>query len=127
MAADCVRIERMLYFGRDFLCGLDPPVLKLKFTGPSLSEYVSVVDSSAASSLTSSSTKNGPHLLVSFIEYFTFIFGGVVIYVFEPFDSGDCVRPSPSSSFTCFAHEKNFWRIQLQFDNKQKNTENDGE
>ena len=105
MAADCVRIERMLYFGRDFLCGLDPPVLKLKFTGPSLSEYVSVVDSSAASSLTSSSTKNGPHLLVSFIEYFIFIFGGVVIYVFEPFDSGDCVRPSPSSSFTCFAHE----------------------
>lgn len=44
LAADCVRIERMLYFGRDFLCGLDPPVLKLKFTGPSLSEYVSVVE-----------------------------------------------------------------------------------
>lgn len=56
MAADCVRIERMLYFGRDFLCGLDPPVLKLKFIGPSLSEYVSVVDSSAIAS---------PHLPVS--------------------------------------------------------------
>ncbi|KAI9553174.1 hypothetical protein GHT06_021068 [Daphnia sinensis] len=53
MAADCVRIERMLYFGRDFLCGLDPPVLKLKFIGPSLSEYVSVVDSSSAAA--------GPH------------------------------------------------------------------
>ncbi|XP_057381514.1 telomerase-binding protein EST1A-like isoform X2 [Daphnia carinata] len=53
MAADCVRIERMLYFGRDFLCGLDPPVLKLKFIGPSLSEYVSVVDSSSATA--------GPH------------------------------------------------------------------
>lgn len=50
MAADCVRIERMLYFGRDFLCGLDPPVLKLKFTGPSLSEYVSVVDGNGAAS-----------------------------------------------------------------------------
>lgn len=53
LAADCVRIERMLYFGRDFLCGLDPPVLKLKFIGPSLSEYVSVVDSSSATA--------GPH------------------------------------------------------------------
>jgi len=44
LAADCVRIDRMLYFGRDFLCGLDPPVLKLKFIAPSLSEYVSVVE-----------------------------------------------------------------------------------
>lgn len=49
IAADCVRIERMLYFGRDFLCGLDPPVLKLKFIAPSLSEYVSVVDSFSSS------------------------------------------------------------------------------
>ena len=38
----------MLYFGRDFLCGLDPPVLKLKFIAPSLSEYVSVVEQQAA-------------------------------------------------------------------------------
>ena len=39
MAADCVRIERMLYFGRDFLCGLDPPVLKLKFSGIARVEF----------------------------------------------------------------------------------------
>ena len=44
LAADCVRIDRLLYFGRDFLCGLDPPVLKLQFMAPSLSEYVSVVE-----------------------------------------------------------------------------------
>ena len=40
----------MLYFGRDFLCGLDPPVLKLKFIAPSLSEYVSVVEQAAGTS-----------------------------------------------------------------------------
>jgi len=50
LAADCVRIDRMLYFGRDFLCGLDPPVLKLKFIAPSLSEYVSVVEQAAGTS-----------------------------------------------------------------------------
>lgn len=53
MAADCVRIERLLYFGRDFLCGLDPAVLKLKLIAPSLYEYVSVVEAAAAKNCTS--------------------------------------------------------------------------
>ncbi len=63
LAADCVRIERMLYFGRDILCGLDPPVLKLKFIGPSLSEYVCVVDGSgAAGGGTTGQPRSGPTL-----------------------------------------------------------------
>ena len=37
LAADCVQIDRLLYFGRNFLCGLDHPVLKLQFIAPSLS------------------------------------------------------------------------------------------
>lgn len=60
MAADCVRIERLLYFGRDFLCGLDPPVLKLKLIAPSLSEYVSVVEAAAASNTNSASKAGQP-------------------------------------------------------------------
>ena len=66
MAADCVRIERMLYFGRDFLCGLDPPVLKLKFTGPSLSEYVSVVDGGNATSAQQRPLRSNDLAAVSF-------------------------------------------------------------
>lgn len=73
LAADCVRIERMLYFGRDILCGLDPPVLKLKFIGPSLSEYVCVVDGSgAAGGGTTGQPRSGPTLdPVSYDYYFS--------------------------------------------------------
>jgi len=44
LAGDCVRVDRLLYFGRVFLCGLDPPVLKLQLIAPALPEYVSVVE-----------------------------------------------------------------------------------
>ena len=65
LAADCVRIDRLLYFGRDFLCGLDPPVLKLKFMAPSLSEYVSVVDQSPNQQSTNAHSSNINDALVS--------------------------------------------------------------
>ena len=88
MAADCVRIERMLYFGRDFLCGLDPPVLKLKFIGPSLSEYVSVVDGGNATSAQQRPLRSNDLAAVSF-----FVFPLLPVSV-------DCrsigCRPSPS-------------------------------
>jgi hypothetical protein len=111
MAADCVRIERMLYFGRDFLCGLDPPVLKLKFSGPSLSEYVSVVDSSSSASSCSSSAKNGPpHLLVSFQPsklFLSFLSSfSTQIYSHRLTRPGFSGRPSPTLFFPPHPHRE---------------------
>lgn len=37
-------MHKVLFFGSVFLCGLDPPVLKLHKLETGLSEYISVVD-----------------------------------------------------------------------------------
>lgn len=44
LAQICLRIHRILFFGTMFLCGMDPPVLKLHKTETGLSEYISVVE-----------------------------------------------------------------------------------
>lgn len=44
LAQICLRIHRILFFGTIYLCGIDPPVLKLHKTETGLSEYISVVE-----------------------------------------------------------------------------------
>ncbi|XP_024081331.1 telomerase-binding protein EST1A isoform X2 [Cimex lectularius] len=44
LAQNCLRIQKILFFGSVFLCGLDPPVLKVQKMDSGESEYVSVVD-----------------------------------------------------------------------------------
>ncbi|XP_043484616.1 telomerase-binding protein EST1A-like isoform X3 [Leptopilina heterotoma] len=46
----CLRISKILFFGQVFLCGLETPVLKLQKSETGISEYVSVVEASSASS-----------------------------------------------------------------------------
>lgn len=48
-----LRIKKILFFGTVFLCGLEPPVLKLEFEND-FSEYISVVRTSASRSQPSS-------------------------------------------------------------------------
>lgn len=43
------RVKKLLFFGTVFLCGLEPPVLKLELDNDD-SEYVSVVCTSASRS-----------------------------------------------------------------------------
>lgn len=43
------RVKKLLFFGTAFLCGLEPPVLKLEFEND-IREYVSVVCTSASRS-----------------------------------------------------------------------------
>lgn len=48
MSQVVLRIRKILFFGTEFLCGVDPPVLKLqKFD--TFSEYISVVRYTVAS------------------------------------------------------------------------------
>lgn len=42
-----LRLSKLIFFGTVFLCGLEPPVLKLEFEND-FSEYVSVVCTSAS-------------------------------------------------------------------------------
>ena len=52
MAQVVLRIRKILFFGTEFLCGVDPPVLKLqKFD--TYSEYISVVRYTVASTTVS--------------------------------------------------------------------------
>ncbi|XP_073972524.1 smg6 nonsense mediated mRNA decay factor isoform X3 [Rhodnius prolixus] len=44
LAQISLRVHKVLFFGSVFLCGLDPPVLKLHKLETGLSEYISVVD-----------------------------------------------------------------------------------
>ncbi|XP_046391094.1 telomerase-binding protein EST1A isoform X2 [Ischnura elegans] len=69
----CLRIQKLLFFGTEFLCGLDPPVLKLHVVGErGESEYVSVVSSCPTSSAPSPthalSSQNDQDVLESFSE-----------------------------------------------------------
>ncbi|KAG8223918.1 hypothetical protein J437_LFUL003725, partial [Ladona fulva] len=73
LAQVCLRIQKLLFFGTEFLCGLDPPVLKLHVVGErGESEYVSVVsscpNSSAPSPTHATSGQNDPDALESFSE-----------------------------------------------------------
>jgi len=45
-----LRIRKIVFFGTVFLCGVDPPVLKLQKFDSGFSEYVSVVQSSSQGS-----------------------------------------------------------------------------
>ncbi|XP_033208324.1 telomerase-binding protein EST1A isoform X2 [Belonocnema kinseyi] len=45
-----LRIQKILFFGQVFLCGLETPVLKLQKSETGISEYVSVVEAYSASS-----------------------------------------------------------------------------
>ena len=45
----CLRIHKILFFGQEFLCGLETPVLKLQKSETGVSEYVSVVEASSVS------------------------------------------------------------------------------
>jgi len=45
-----LRIRKIVFFGTVFLCGVDPPVLKLQKFDGGFSEYVSVVQSSSQGS-----------------------------------------------------------------------------
>lgn len=45
-----LRIRKIIFFGTVFLCGVDPPVLKLQKFDSGFSEYVSVVQSSSQGS-----------------------------------------------------------------------------
>ncbi|PNF20500.1 hypothetical protein B7P43_G06276 [Cryptotermes secundus] len=48
-----LRIQKIVFFGTVFLCGVDPPVLKLQKFDSGFSEYVSVVQSCSQGSLSS--------------------------------------------------------------------------
>ncbi|XP_066589128.1 telomerase-binding protein EST1A-like isoform X1 [Prorops nasuta] len=50
LAQACLRINKILFFGQVFLCGLETPVLKLQKSETGVSEYVSVVEASSTSS-----------------------------------------------------------------------------
>lgn len=47
LAEMCLRIERIIFFGTVYLCGVDPPVLKLHKSESGESEYISVVETSS--------------------------------------------------------------------------------
>lgn len=59
-----LRLSKLLFFGTVFLCGLEPPVLKLEYEND-FSEYVSVVCTSSSRDSPPSSTE-----LVSFYEIY---------------------------------------------------------
>ncbi|XP_065343989.1 telomerase-binding protein EST1A isoform X1 [Cloeon dipterum] len=46
LAYNCLRIKKVQFFGGQFLCGTDPPVLKLQRWDIERSLYISIVDSS---------------------------------------------------------------------------------
>ncbi|XP_066905795.1 telomerase-binding protein EST1A isoform X2 [Halyomorpha halys] len=48
LAQISLRIHKILFFGTVFLCGIDPPVLKLQKTETGESEYISVVDTESS-------------------------------------------------------------------------------
>lgn len=50
VAQVCLRIQKILFFGQVFLCGLETPVLKLQKNEFGVSEYVSLVETSSTSS-----------------------------------------------------------------------------
>ncbi|XP_043272434.1 telomerase-binding protein EST1A isoform X3 [Venturia canescens] len=50
VAQMCLRIQKILFFGEVFLCGLETPVLKLQKNEYGLNEYVSVVEASSSGS-----------------------------------------------------------------------------
>lgn len=58
-----LRISKLLFFGTVFLCGLEPPVLKLEFEND-YREYVSVVCTTASRD----SPSSPPELVSEFIE-----------------------------------------------------------
>ncbi|XP_076233282.1 telomerase-binding protein EST1A [Calliopsis andreniformis] len=64
VAQVCLRINKILFFGQVFLCGLETPVLKLQKSETGVSEYVSVVDSSSTSSPSSPPEQSDSELLV---------------------------------------------------------------
>ncbi|XP_071553943.1 telomerase-binding protein EST1A isoform X2 [Temnothorax nylanderi] len=64
VAQMCLRISKILFFGQVFLCGLETPVLKLQKSETGVSEYVSVVEASSASSPSSPPTQSDSELLV---------------------------------------------------------------
>jgi len=57
VAQVCLRISKILFFGQEFLCGLETPVLKLQKSETGVSEYVSVVEASSTSSPSSPPTQ----------------------------------------------------------------------
>ncbi|KAK9738430.1 PIN domain [Popillia japonica] len=50
LAQYTLRINKLLFFGTVFLCGLEPPVLKLEIENENYNEYVSVVRTSSSRS-----------------------------------------------------------------------------
>ncbi|XP_015592692.1 telomerase-binding protein EST1A isoform X2 [Cephus cinctus] len=64
LAQVCLRINKILFFGQVFLCGLETPVLKLQKSETGVSEYVSVVEASSASSPSSPPEQSDSELLV---------------------------------------------------------------
>lgn len=48
LAQISLRIHKLLFFGTVFLCGIDPPVLKLHKTETGESEYISIVDTESS-------------------------------------------------------------------------------
>ncbi|XP_046597971.1 telomerase-binding protein EST1A-like isoform X2 [Neodiprion lecontei] len=64
VAQVCLRIHKILFFGQVFLCGLETPVLKLQKCETGDSEYVSVVETSTASSPSSPPEQSDSEILV---------------------------------------------------------------
>ncbi|XP_012273002.1 telomerase-binding protein EST1A isoform X2 [Orussus abietinus] len=64
VAQVCLRIQKILFFGQVFLCGLETPVLKLQKCENGVSEYVSVVEASSISSPSSPPEQSDSELLV---------------------------------------------------------------
>ncbi|KAF4519711.1 hypothetical protein B566_EDAN003961, partial [Ephemera danica] len=64
LAQNCLRVKKVQFFGTVFLCGVDPPVLKLQRYNNGLSLYVSVVESTPGTANTSrrQSGDEGSHL-----------------------------------------------------------------
>ncbi|XP_076627373.1 telomerase-binding protein EST1A isoform X3 [Colletes latitarsis] len=64
VAQVCLRINKILFFGQVFLCGLETPVLKLQKSETGISEYVSVVEASSTSIPSSPPEQSDSELLV---------------------------------------------------------------
>ncbi|XP_012241985.1 telomerase-binding protein EST1A isoform X2 [Bombus impatiens] len=64
VAQVCLRINKILFFGQVFLCGLETPVLKLQKSETGISEYVSVVEASSTSTPSSPPEQSDSELLV---------------------------------------------------------------
>ncbi|XP_076755865.1 telomerase-binding protein EST1A isoform X2 [Xylocopa sonorina] len=64
VAQVCLRINKILFFGQVFLCGLETPVLKLQKSETGVSEYVSVVEASSTSTPSSPPEQSDSELLV---------------------------------------------------------------